>query len=59
MRSHLDIEDASPVYDNTQDDYEYKKVKYMKLIPKNNQQTFEYKFQDVIKKGLIYSIYED
>ena len=35
----------------TQDEFELKKVKYVKLVPKKFREDFEVHFQDVVKTG--------
>ncbi|CDW73922.1 UNKNOWN [Stylonychia lemnae] len=58
VREDKRISMFSPLY-NENIDYEYKQIKYVKLVPKKFKENYEIHFQDVFKKGQIYNVFED
>ena len=46
------------IFDDEDDNFEIKKVKYVKLIPKKFKEEFIIDFQDLIKKGLLHKVFE-
>lgn len=47
------------INENFEDQPEFKKVKYVKLVPKKFKENYEIKYHDVHKKGQIFTIYAD